>query len=329
MFTTKGIKPILTYEIILKLVNSIKLWEFYTKEEVIIGKKILSPIREESNPSAGYFKTYDGSILLKDFGTGRVYNIFQFLREKYNLTLEEILKKIDLDFNLGYYSDTPMILIPDIQVIPIEREYKTLKIKRKAWNTLEKNYWDEYFIDEKIREILHISPIQSYFIINKTTEEALEFRRNKDELIFCFSFGNAYYKIYRPNEIDLEKKWFSNTPSSVLMGYDSLPWINDTLIITKGMKELGILRKLNFCSTALQGETSYPVEHQIKTLKRRFKKIYSLMDNDTRGTLSSKELKERYSFIPLYVPKEGMKDYAEYTKINGLDKALKLIKEQL
>ncbi len=329
MFNTLGVKT-LSYERILELVPLSNLWSYYLGEEIVLGKRILSPVRVERNPSAVLFKSFNGDILLIDHGLGRTYNIFSFLKERYKLTEEEIIKKVDTDFQLGYYTE---VLYPTkLSITPIEPKeyYKSIKVSRKPWNKVELQYWYDYHFTDGLLEELHINPLRSYVIIDINKEESTQFNKQKDELLFCFSFGEAMYKIYRPFGSGNLYKWTSNVPSSTLMGFDSLPWTGENLIITKGMKELGQLRRLNYPSIALQGENSYPKQNTIDSLKRRFKNIYSLMDNDEAGKTASKSLLNRFGFKPLYVPEfEEGKDFAEFSKVNGLEKAKEVIQEQL
>ncbi len=169
-------------------------------------------------------------------------------------------------------------------------------------------------------------PIQRYWV--DKGEGLMLFEKRKNELLFCINPAHGRYKIYRP-ESD-SARWFSNCSSTDLMGLDSIDWLGDTLVLTKGMKELVTLRNLMYPSVALQGETNYPGIKLYQSLKYRFKQIYVLMDNDEIGTKASSLYRDKHQAKIIQVPvEEGVKDLAQYVLKYGLLQTDNLIREQL
>ena len=321
---TKGIKTEkLTLETLFTLVSEYNLWCYYTGLHIKFQKKINSPLRKDDNPSSGFFVSRTNSILLKDFGTGKAYSLFTFLRIRYGWTFYEALQHINSDFNLGYnypslaLTNNKPVLHKNVDLS--EGKSVKIKVKRGPWNKEELQYWADYHITKRALDKFNVRPLQCYWIVKGFN--LYQFCRSPKELLFVFSFGNAIYKIYRPFGSKKLDKWFSNSPIDILMGYDELFWVGDTLIITKGMKELCILDELGYPTVALQGEGCYPPESLMKVLSRRFRDVYILLDNDKAGHIGMAYMRDLYGLKPIYLPDQYLpngKDLAEISKMTDL-----------
>lgn len=333
MISTRNIRTnALNVEILFTLVSQYDLWSYYTGINIKFGKKIISPIQDEINPSANFFVSGSGDILLKDFRFKKAFNIWSFLRFKFGWSITESLKHIDKDFNLGYYNSEFSLTTGSIGAkhdfkIP-EGVTSYIKVKRGPWSTKELEFWTQSFSLETLHK-LPIKPLKWYQVIRG--DNIYQFNKEKDELLFVFSFGNACYKVYRPES--RENKWYSNTPSTYLMGIDDLPWIGEDLYINKGMKELGINYDLGFNAVSLQSENCYPTEEVVKNLKRRFKNIWTIMDIDEAGLKSSAYMEVKYDFKPIILPEsfykanKAYKDLDSIKKLVGLDEIRRIIEE--
>ena len=60
---------------------------------------INSPFRQDKNPSVSVFINRNDSIIFKDFGTHKSYNIWTFLEEYWHCSYEEVLKKVHNDID--------------------------------------------------------------------------------------------------------------------------------------------------------------------------------------------------------------------------------------
>lgn len=335
-FTTKGVQSEeQLIQGILDKVPEVRIWEKYLEFKIELNKKIISPVRSESDSlSSVFFIGSKGNILLKDFKTGKAYTVWTYLQAKKGWNLDTAVLSVKTDFHLlgvpeDLFSEKVSVIASNevTEALKQPKLYTKILVKRKPWNLTELGYWQGYHFTPELLETLHIHPLSHYWIVK---EKSTEFKAKKGELVFVFSFGGQKYKIYRPFADKNKDKWLNNCTVNTLMGEDSLEWIGKILIISKGMKELGCLRTLNYQSCSLQGENSFPGIQKIKTLKSRFEKIYSIMDIDDAGIQASKHLKERYSIQPIYLPKDAkIKDLAEYSKINGLLKVQQLIQQQL
>lgn len=322
---TKGIRVgRLTIDKLFTLVSEYNLWCYYVGFQIKFGKRILSPLRKENNPSVGFFVSKTNSILLKDFGTGEVLSLFGFLKQRYNWSVPEALKHINSDFNLGFnypkctLTNSTPVIHKDIDL----RDGQTVKIhvKRGSWSSAELKYWSDYHITKRALDKFNVKPLQCYWVTK--ANNIYQFCRKPNELLFVFSFGNAKYKIYRPFGDKKLDKWYSNVPGDILMGYDELPWIGDTLIITKGMKELCIIDELGYNVVALQGESTIISPPLVNILLKRFETVYILLDNDKAGQAGMIRNHDLYGFKPIKLPDLYLpqgKDLAEISKMTNLE----------
>lgn len=324
MFKTAGVQTDSIDEVLSKL-NETKVWEYLLDIEITLGKKLLSPLREEKDPSAVFFISSQGSTLLQDFVLG-TYSISRYLKEIRGMTsLEalEMLKRL-LD-DSKYHSEARGLKTGSNEL----RDTKIF-IKKDSWKETELAYFKEYHITQSILDILHVFPISKYWV--KNSKGIFEFKRKKNELLFAFNPKLDKYKIYRPESKGTDK-WYGNINKNVLFGWESLPQSADNLIITKGIKELSILRILGYNSIAIQAEKNYPSDRIIKMLEQRFEKIYVLMDIDKTGLEASKYFVDRYKFKEIIILSWSsefiIKDLADYCKLEGLEGTDRLIKEQL
>ncbi len=335
MLSTKGLKTErLTKEKILQLVPEYALWCHYSGINIKFGKKYISPVRNESDPSAVFFISYSGSILLKDYGD-KVYTLWNFLKVKLNLNYLEVIKRIDSDFGLQYYTDEKYAVMSCNELIEhfkapqhVIPERTRIYLKRKKWNHLELQFWKDYHISKEILDFYCISPLKTFWIVK--SDKLYEYSSKKDELVFVFDFSEDKYKIYKPFAELKKDKWKNNCRSDTLMGLNQLPWISDTLIITKGMKELLILAELGYTAVALQGENNYPSQELYNQLDTRFESIYYLGDIDLVGKKASNEMKNRYNLKLINLPDSTeYKDLADFSKLKGLEQVRNLIQQQI
>lgn len=332
MYSTKGLKTDrLTKEKILELIPEYSLWCYYTGLEIKLGRKYLSPVRQEKDPSAVFFVSSTGNILLKDFG-GEVWSFWKFIKSKCSNNLLEAFKRIDLDFGLGYYTGEKyrQIEANELRRPFIVPEYEKTKffVKRKKWNHYELEYWGQYNISKETLDFFNIHPLKTYWIAKKNN--LIEFRRKTGELLFLFSFGGGKYKIYRPKSNKKVDKWLSNCTSDDLMGLDNLPEIGDSLLILKGMKELCISKEAGFNGVSLQGENSYPSLELENSLKKRFKDIYYIPDKDDPGQKAAEYIQKKYNLKIIQLPNiQGVKDLADFSKLKGIQEVKNMINLQL
>ncbi len=153
--TINGDKKILDKSTVLSLVSQKDIIEFYLKDRISFDGHIVSPFREDRNPSFSFKGYPNGVIIWRDWGTGESGDAFNFVMHVYNnCNFAEALKHIDEDLHLGIVSD--LYTTAEKQMfIGISREpsYKPIvKLKKKidiipqSFTRSDYLYWQQYGI---------------------------------------------------------------------------------------------------------------------------------------------------------------------------------------
>lgn len=323
MFGTKNIntQP-LSQKAILDKVSEYDLWMYYLGH-CTLNKAFRSPLRKDTRPSAILYVTTKGKIVMKDFGTKEVLDIFGFM-ERLGYTYKDSLLKIDLDFKLGfsYHRHSP-------KATPVITNYKPeykrdtchIMIKRKPWSGETYNYWKKFAITKAILEKYSVYSLECYWIVKNNSTQQYCATKNP---IFCYDFKDLKYKIYKP--LDHNFRFVTNADSNILQGYNQLAESGDMLIITKSLKDVMVLDSLGYNSVAVQSENSLPEKYIVDSLKQRFTCIFVLFDNDSAGIEGSDKFCKMHNLHNIVIPKESKtKDISEYIKMYGISKTKNLI----
>lgn len=319
MFGTKNIntEP-LSQKAILDKVSEYDLWVYYLGH-CNLGKKFRSPIRKDKDPSAALFLSSDNKILLKDFGTGEVFNIFRFL-QALGYSYKDCLLRIDSDFRLGFCSHPGKSISKKPVISNFKPEYKktfsNIMIKRKAWDKKSLDYWKQYHIDQSILAEYNVYNLECFWV----SKDKNVYLYNSTNPTFCYDFGDQKYKIYKPFEKNY--RFITNVDNDTMQGMAQLPKTGKKLIITKSLKDVMVLKKLGYEAIAVQAEGVFPSEKIMANLLARFKAAYVLFDNDTAGITGAKKFCEKYKLNSIIIPKtSGCKDIADFAKLKGLENA--------
>lgn len=315
----------LTIDEILKRISEWDLWSYYIPG-VQLGKTFRSPLREDKTPSVSLFVSRNGSILLKDFA-GTTMNIWTFLQYRYAMNFHEVLLTVNNDFNLKL-TNKHLKVRPTMEFFGLPQKYqaepsvaKTIQIKRRAWSTLDEEYWSQYNLSPEFIEARGVLPVQNYWINGN-----LIYWHSDYNPTYSYEFGKGLRKLYAPKAKKF--KFLTNANDSVMQGFKFLPKSADKLIITKGYKDVLVLESLGYHSFAPQSESMTMAESLIGNIKSRFNTIYLLYDNDTTGIKYSDKICKLHNFNPIFVPKPE-KDISDYTAKYGKDATIELLKTLL
>lgn len=330
------VKDNLTTANILKKVSEADIFKAYCKNFKFIGIKFSSELREDPDPSA-IISEFGDRLWYKDFGEDiKSVDCFGYIMRKHTLSFLQALNKVNTDFNIGLqsyveHSSTP-IPVRNVEtnnfsinngssfgttgkvIIPIYRDWLDYDVK----------YWkDNYYIDLNRARYFDIGPVSARIIDDKRI--TLEFPS------YCYyvdtEYGVKYYKFYSP--FSKKFKWVSNCKSHHYLGMNHLPWVGEKVVITKSLKDVAVLSIFGLPAIAPQSEGQVISEEWYNRLKRRFKTLYILYDNDKAGVKGTIKTLEHYpDIIPIFVPEEsGEKDISDYLKTFRYNKTFKLIKE--
>ncbi len=324
---TYGINNIkeLSKESILKEISYYDIFKYYVPNFEHLDVKFCSSLRKDYNPSCSISQLGD-KLIYKDWGNGDSYDAWSYVQKLYDYDFWTALCKISIDFNLNLCDKR----LPKGQGSPIlygniasPSDKLALRVKRRSLTTLDLEYWQSYGINMELLKLYKVSPISHYFSIkgNRTRVTAI----GKDELAYCYHFGDYNYKIYRPNSVYF--KW-RGTPGigHILQGYDELPWTGDLLIVTSSLKDIMCLRALGYDAIAPSSESTKIGEDVLKQLKSRFKRILIYYDNDTQGLISGYYHSIGYSVDYIFNDFDiKEKDISDYFKVYGREESIKLL----
>lgn len=301
---------------------------FISDEEILLkyfgeyelDKHYLCPFVEETVPSF-IISYYNNRLVWRRFGLyDRPMSAIDFVMVKFNLSFKDAINKCFREINV----DNTEIL--KTITIPVETS-KTCGINYvEDWYPWELDYWKDYHFDKKILKKYEIYPCTGYWIN--------QFRwhySKKNDPLFVYMHGLNSWTGYRPLAKNKLDKFRKHNIKNHIMGMENLPNEGDLLFITKSYKDLITLNLIGLNAIAVHTERVY-IDHNIITnLKKRFKHIYVVFDNDKTGIDASMFFTKEYGLNYYNIPSNciGCKDPADLSKIQGLDALEKSIKEKL
>lgn len=312
---------------ILERIDEYTLYCHYLGYEVIIGGRYRVPnaLRFSNNmppdvhTSFGVFERRKGGLaphefLWKDQAGGYTGDIFELVRRMNGYSTKyEAMQHILSEFGLGgKFKGTVKFFTP------IDKKYQSkisIEVTSKPWNTRELLYWDRYHIDKSILDTYFTTVIQMYWL----TEE-------QKKPIMCRGMGFAYrifdkYQLYFPYA-ERDKKFRNDWNELCVPGHAQLQFNSDTCIITKAMKDVMCMRSFGYEVVAPRGENILLPDEFITFLKRHYRRILVLFDNDM------KHKGDEYEFDKIYVPKimDTDKDPSDFCDNHGEKETRKMLK---
>lgn len=347
-FKSKTIKPLITVDKVLELIDSESLFEYYLSdiiEDYNVNEMMQSPLRPFENPdlirSFGIFKSvkYNDLLLFKDLATGDLGNAVVLVKRLFHYdTLFDACSRICIDFNITDYG------YPEIDYTPVKTVdflYKNnrnkfskvnikIQIKLRKWDRSDKEFWSSYGISLRTLKRYRVKPITHFFLNetpNKCIQPAYAYFENKDNEIT--------YKIYQPRA-EKKLKWRGNVGYDIWQGWTQLPDEGKLLIITKSYKDIMSIDDVcGYNSVSPQSESTHPKEYVVDELKKRFNKIVVLFDNDfdnpeNPGRLNAIKFCEKYNLPMIEIPDSYQsKDFSDLVKYHGQDEAKEVLTKLL
>lgn len=281
---------------------------------------IKSPLRVDNKPSFGLYTSDGIKVHYKDFATKDRGGLFDLLMKywckDYNsmlLRLWEDLDKIHssiTQFNINNNSKTNT----KTSYIPLKSRNIDLQCRVREWRDYDIEYWKSYGITLDWLKYADIYPISHKIVI----KEGKKYILGADKYAYAYverKEGNITIKIYQPFN-KLGYKWSNRHDKSVISLWTKIPEYGDKVCICSSMKDaLCLWSNTNIPSISIQGEGYGISDTAINELKRRYKKIYILLDNDEVGLKDGLKLSESTGFINIVLPKfKGGKDISDYYK---------------
>lgn len=314
---------ILSEKTILEQVDEYTLYCYYTGiDPLILGKACPSPYRKDDIPSFSVFPSKSNNVeyMWKDHATGDYGNIFKLVQKIEQLdNKNQVLGRINEDFGLGYTMNDPIRKEKIIWYEKPKLNQIKIRVVNQELTQKGKAFWDQFRIDKSLLDLYQTTQIlYSWSYIGQPAPITAH------DPTFAYRIGD-YYQLYSPYA-PKEYKFRNDYPENYFFGYLQLPQKGDVLIIDKSAKDVIFCRRLGFNAVTGKSETTFIPHNKVLELKKRFGKIYLMLDNDGPGrAMTEKYIKEYPFLIPRFIPNELAKDKTDLCKKVGFEKAQEVI----
>ncbi len=275
---------------------------------------ICSPLRRDEKPSMGIYSPNSSDVNFIDFGTGERGSIFTLLRKMWNTSFADTLKRICGDFSLKISTSASVrASIPSCNIVgtPDHSRSVDMQCKVREWRDYDIKYWESYGVPLKWLKYADVYPISHKIIIKNGNNYV--FGADKYAYAYVeFKEGKTTLKIYQPyNKSGF--KWANKHDKSVISLWTKVPEYGDRICICSSLKDaLCLWANTGIPALAIQGEGYSISNTAVSELKRRYKEIYILLDNDDAGVQDALKLSESTGFTNIVLPKEyGAKDVSD------------------
>ena len=276
---------------------------------------INSPLRKDSNPSFGLYSKDGKRIFYTDLSTKDKGGLFDLLGKMWNCSYIEVLERVYNDIpkfkdksNISIYL-TGNNTYNNIPIYSVD-----IKCKIREWRKYDIEYWESFGISLKWLKYAEVYPISHKIIIKN--EHKYIFGADKYAYAYVeHKEGKTTLKIYQPFNKN-GYKWCNKHDNSVISLWTKVPKEGNIICICSSLKDaLCLWANTEIPSIAVQGEGYNISNTAINELKKRFKHIFILFDNDNAGLIDGEKLAKSTGFKNIVLPKfnEG-KDISDLYK---------------
>ena len=318
-------------EDILERVDEYTLYCSYLDYEPLIGAVYNSPIRSVSNantdetPSFGLFTRvkavknmgvgdYPNEFLWKDQALGITGDIFELVRKMCKLQSRRAAM-LQVMTDTGLLPGNKSAPIIDIRTKRFTG-YADISIIPRQMYPEELHYWRKGNITLDILNRYAVHGVKVYWLYADQP-----FPRFGTSGSFAYQIWDKY-QLYFTKEVK-RYKFRTDWTEVCVPGFLQLKYQSDLLIITKSMKDIMVLASFGYEAISPRGENiMLPIEC-IAMMKRKYKRILILFDNDM------KHKGDEYEFDKIYVPNllPGDKDVFDYCCNHGIESTRKMLIE--
>jgi hypothetical protein len=261
---------------------------------------INSPLRRDNNPSLSFYSKNGIEVLWTDFSTKEggdiIHLMSKYWGESYADTVKHLWEDLPKITNISGYTQLSKkrYIVKKTNVI--------LKCKVREWKDYDLEFWNSFGISKKWLEYADVYPISHKIIIKN--DEKFIFSADKYAYAYVeFKDKKTTLKIYQPFNTK-GFKWSNNHDRSVISLWTKVPANGLMICICASLKDaLCLWANTGIPSIAVQGEGYSMSDTAIEELKRRFKHVYILFDNDEAGIVDGVKLAEQTGFTNIVLPR--------------------------
>lgn len=276
---------------------------------------IHSPLRHDDKPSFGLYTLNGSKVYYVDLSTRDRGGLFDLLMKYWGVSYSSVLNRV--------WEDLSNIQSANVKVNQVNSErticnFKQrdidLQCKVRQWRDYDLEYWKSYGISLEWLKYADIYPISHKIVVKNGNRYVF----GADKYAYAYverKEGKVTLKIYQPFNKN-GYKWSNRHDRSVISLWTKVPEYGDRICICSSMKDaLCLWANTGIPAVSIQGEGYGMSNTAISELKRRYKHIYILLDNDEAGLKDGEKLSESTGFTNLVLPPfEGGKDVSDMFK---------------
>lgn len=319
--------PIVDKDFILSHLTEEQIMEYYLNVPINKRKLFRSPLRTDRRPTCSVFRNNKGILIFKDFATGQHLNCFGVVMERFRCDYFHALDIIANDFGL-VKNDNLVKNEGRINPKPVkitDKEPSKIQIEIQNFSEKELKWWNDFGITIDILRRYNVFSCKYVFLNNVIVAESTDkcpiygYYGGKDK------DNRELWRCYFPFRKDY--RFVTNWSAKKIQGFDQLPKNGKVLIVTKSMKDVMALSAYKIPAIAPNSEHLFISDNVLEGLKKRFKYIIVLYDQDRTGKLNMAKIRSEHpELIYLVIPKEyGAKDFSDFRKKYGFVKTKKAI----
>lgn len=305
-------RPSETIKEILEMTTEAQIASYYLGINTI-PVVINSPLRKDTKPSFGIYSPDGIKVNYIDFSNKEGGDIFTLLKKMWNVPLSSVCRRIKED--LTRFNDSVNVnrSIPSMQSLERIKSNSDLRCKVREWRDYDVEYWSSYGVSLEWLKYAEVYPISHKIII----KDGIKYVYGADKYAYAFverKDNRVTLKIYQPYNKS-GHKWSNKHDRSVIGLWTKIPEYGDKVCICSSVKDaLCLMSNTMIPSICLQGEGYGMSDTAVSELKRRFKHVYILFDNDNAGRTDAEILAEKTGFTNIVLPNYGAKDVSDIFK---------------
>lgn len=315
--------------------SELEIFQHYVPEIHTSFGPINSPLRSDNHPSFNiYWADRNGKYMYKDHATGEFGDCIDLVMSMYNISYQDALVKITLDFKLPLFNldrdkDYERRYIERLNNVKPEAKVTEISYVKRSYNKNDAAFWQSFGISSKILRVYNVIPISVLFLNSfmiKSEPLSYAYVENKDNY--------ATVKNYQP--FSSLHKFTSNNNASVIEGWTQLPAKGKRVIITSSRKDvMSIASTARIPAVAPQSENTMISRTAIDELKRRFDNVYVMYDNDysnpkNPGRKAALRLSQEYDLKQIEINESNKsKDYSDLVYNHSGNHAVNVLKSML
>lgn len=284
-----------------------------------------SPMRQDNNPTCGFYRNTAGDLIFKDFSDGFSGNFITVVMRLFNVPYYKALNIIANDFgivNKSHYTKNPAKAEHDGTTV-VTKEPTIIQCEIKPYTKEELEWWGGFGVTEKTLKKFKVFSVKNVFL-----NGVLHSTSNSRDPIYGYYFGKKkgveQWKIYFPKRRNYRFLLNTNT----IQGLAQIPKGCKELLITKSMKDVMTAYELGVTAIAPQAESIVLDKRVIDRLIKFGIEIFITNgDWDRAGQLFMANSRRRYKTICLSFTKKSVygKDLSDFVELHGIDKAKSLL----